>query len=225
MLIRQRGQIICLLIFILLSNLFLVPLILQGTPFASEVRASSFSGEDVLKGAGVALALIVISQTLFRGREDDARAGREEQQDDWDYDRDDVFEPEEIEDRIELTASDVSKEEIDMLARVVYGESRGEPFEGQVAVAAVVLNRVRSYNFPDEIEEVIFQEGQFIAVEDGQFDLQPGETSYQAVIEALEGEDPSRGAYYFYNPVTARTFWWLRTREKTVQIGNHIFAR
>ena len=221
MLTRQRGRIVCLLILILLTNLFFLPLILTGTQIAPEVRASSFSGEDILKGAGVALALIVISQTLFRGREDDTRAGREDQEED----RDEIFKPEDLEERINLTASDVSKEEIDMMARVVYGEARGEPFEGQIAVAAVVLNRVRSSDFPADIEEVIYQAGQFIVVEDGQFNLQPGEKSYQAVFQALEGEDPSQGAFYFYNPVTAKTFWWLRTREKTVQIGNHIFAR
>ncbi len=221
MLARQRGQVVCLLIFVLLTNLFVFPLFSVSYQLTPEVRASSFSGEDILKGAGVALALIVITQTLFRARDGDSRVEEEYYEEGIDR----ITGTEEMGESIDFAASDVSKQEIDLLARVVHGEARGEPFEGQVAVAAVVLNRVKSGDFPDEIEEVIYQEGQFIVVEDGQFDLYPGEKSYQAVFQALEGEDPSQGAYYFYNPIKARTFWWLRTREKTVQIGNHVFAK
>lgn len=221
MLARQRGQVVCLLIFVLLINLFLFPLFSTSFQLTPEIRASSFSGEDILKGAGVALALIVITQTLFRTRDGDSRVEEEHYEERTDR----ITEAEDREERIDFTASDISKQEVNLLARVVYGEARGEPFEGQVAVAAVVLNRVKSGDFPDKIEEVIYQEGQFIAVEDGQFDLYPGEKSYQAVYQALEGEDPSQGAYYFYNPIKARTLWWLSAREKTVQIGNHIFAK
>ncbi len=207
MLFFRKGQVICLLILILVFNLF-VPFLFEGS-YNSTVHSAGFEGEDILKGAGIAIALIVLSQTLFQGRDD----SREEEA------IDDLPDSEENLARVE------GEDEIKLLARVVHGEARGEPYEGQVAVAAVILNRVASSNFPDTIEEVVYQEGQFIAVEDGQYNLDPGESALQASVEALEGEDPSEGAYYFYNPMTARTFWWLRTIEKTVQIGNHVFAK
>lgn len=111
------------------------------------------------------------------------------------------------------------------LAKAIHAEARGEPFKGQVAVGAVILNRVRSPEFPDTIYSVIYQEGQFSSVKDGQIDLKPDEQSYKAAKDALKGEDPSRNALYFYNPVIAKTLWWLTTREKTVEIGQHVFAK
>ncbi|WP_408956077.1 cell wall hydrolase [Natroniella sp. ANB-PHB2] len=120
---------------------------------------------------------------------------------------------------------DYTSNDLEWLARAVHGEARGEPYEGQVAVAAVILNRVQDDEFPNEIYDVIFQQGQFSAVDDGQINLTPNETSYQAAKEALSGKDPSLGALYFYNPRTARTLWWLTTRETTVQIGDHVFAK
>ncbi|MCK8827947.1 cell wall hydrolase [Natroniella acetigena] len=120
---------------------------------------------------------------------------------------------------------DYTSNDLEWLARAVHGEARGEPYEGQVAVAAVILNRVQDDEFPGDIYDVIYQQGQFSAVDDGQINLTPNETSYQAAKEALNGRDPSLGALYFYNPRTARTLWWLTTRETTVQIGDHVFAK
>lgn len=117
----------------------------------------------------------------------------------------------------------VTEEERDLLARAVYSEARGEPFQGQVAIAAVILNRVEHENFPDEVDEVIFQPAAFTAVQDGQFWLTPDETAYAAVQEALEGRDPSGGATYYYNPATA-TSGWIFTREVITAIGKHLFA-
>lgn len=113
--------------------------------------------------------------------------------------------------------------ELDLLARVVYSEARGEPYEGQVAVAAVVLNRVYSPGFPWTIEGVVFEPWAFTAVNDGQFWLTPNGTAYSAAQDALNGWDPSGGALYYFNPVTATSPWiWTRTVIK--QIGNHLFA-
>ena len=112
---------------------------------------------------------------------------------------------------------------IELMARIVYGESRGEPFEGQVAVAAVVLNRLFSDEFPSTIEGVIYQNLAFTAVADGQYNLTPNAQAYQAVRIALEGYDPTYGATYYWNPATA-TSQWVWSREITLKIGKHVFA-
>lgn len=117
-----------------------------------------------------------------------------------------------------------SSQDIEHLARLVHGEARGEPFEGQVAVAAVVLNRIASGKFGNSINEVIFQPGAFTAVSDGQFYLIPNNTSYQAAQAALRGWDPTDNALYYWNPVTA-TNKWVWSRPIIKQIGKHVFAR
>ncbi|HAQ07297.1 MAG TPA: cell wall hydrolase [Bacillus bacterium] len=113
--------------------------------------------------------------------------------------------------------------EIEMMAHVVYGESRGESYRGQVAVAAVILNRVQSSAFPNTVNNVIFQRNAFTAVNDGQYSLQPDSVAYQAVKDAFHGWDPSNGSVYYYNPELA-TSKWIFTRTVNSQIGNHLFA-
>lgn len=117
----------------------------------------------------------------------------------------------------------VSKKDMELLARAVYSEARGEPFQGQVAIAAVILNRVEHPDFPDTISGVIYQPWAFTAVHDGQFWLTPNGTAYAAVEAALAGEDPSKGAIFYYNPVTA-TNRWIRSRPIITTIGKHVFA-
>lgn len=114
-------------------------------------------------------------------------------------------------------------EDVHIIAKVVYGEARGESFEGQVAVAAVVLNRVESPDFPFTVSEVVFQRNAFTAVHDGQYDLEPNANAYQAVKEAWTGTDPTEGAHYYFNPDIA-TSAWIQTRTVERQIGNHVFA-
>jgi N-acetylmuramoyl-L-alanine amidase len=116
-----------------------------------------------------------------------------------------------------------SESDLKLMANAVYGESRGEPYEGQVAVAAVILNRVKSENFPNTISGVIMQPGAFTAVADGQIYLTPNETAARAVQDAINGWDPSTGAEYYFNPVTA-TSKWIWSREQIKTIGKHIFA-
>ncbi|WP_227937116.1 cell wall hydrolase [Alkalihalobacillus deserti] len=113
--------------------------------------------------------------------------------------------------------------EIEKLARIVHGEARGEPYEGQVAVAAVIKNRLHSSEFPSSIEEVVYQRNAFTAVHDGQYNLPPTSISYKAVRDAWTGSDPSKGATYYYNPQIA-TSEWIFTRTPTFSIGNHLFA-
>lgn len=113
--------------------------------------------------------------------------------------------------------------EIELLARLVSGEARGEPYIGQVAVAAVVLNRVRSDEFPDTVSGVIFQRGAFDAVWDGQFDMAPTASCLRAARDAFSGWDPTGGCLYYYNPATA-TSDWIWTRQVQLTIGRHAFA-
>jgi len=117
-----------------------------------------------------------------------------------------------------------SKEDMQLMANAVYGESRGEPYEGQVAVAAVILNRVDSPNFPNNVHDVIFQPGAFTAVADGQIYLTPNETALRAVHDAINGWDPTDGCEYYFNPKTA-TSQWIGSRPQYKTIGQHIFCR
>lgn len=116
-----------------------------------------------------------------------------------------------------------TSEEIELLARAVYSEARGEPYAGQVAVAAVILNRVNNSEFPNTIKGVIYQPWAFTALHDGQFWLTPDATAYKAAREALNGYDPSQNALFYWNPVTA-TNKWVWTRPIHLKIGTHVFA-
>ena len=120
--------------------------------------------------------------------------------------------------RLGLTDNDLK-----IMANAVYGEARGEPYEGQVAVAAVILNRLKSQSFPNTIYGVIFQPLAFTAVADGQIWLTPNEKAREAVEDAINGWDPTGGCVYYFNPETATSKWiWTRTQIKT--IGKHIFC-
>jgi len=121
------------------------------------------------------------------------------------------------------TGKDILREDLELLARVIHAEARGESFEGQVAVGAVVLNRVQHPDFPKSIKDVVYQPGQFTAVEDRQIELKPNDKAYQAAQAALEGQDPSNGAIYYYNPKIA-TDPWIKTRNIIRSIGNHKFC-
>ena len=113
--------------------------------------------------------------------------------------------------------------DLNLLSRLVYGEARGEEYIGQVAVAAVVLNRVDSPNFPNTVAGVLYQNGAFDVVSDGQINLSPNKTAISAAQDALNGWDPSNGALYYYNPATA-TSSWIWSRKVTLTIGRHRFC-
>lgn len=116
-----------------------------------------------------------------------------------------------------------SQNDIKLMANAVHGEARGEPYEGQVAVAAVILNRVKSSTFPNSVSGVIFEPRAFTAVADGQIWLTPNETAERAVLDAINGWDPSSNATYYFNPDTA-TSPWIWTRPQIKRIGKHIFC-
>ena len=116
-----------------------------------------------------------------------------------------------------------SSSDVALLARLIYAEARGETYKGQVAVGAVVLNRVKSSSFPNTIAGVIYQPYAFTCVQDGQINYTPNQTAYNAARDAMNGWDPSYGCLYYYNPKVA-TSGWIFSRPTVVTIGNHVFA-
>lgn len=120
-------------------------------------------------------------------------------------------------------SSNISNKDLYLLSCCIYGEARGESYTGKVAVAAVVLNRVRSSKFPNTISGVIYQAGAFTCVADGQINIGTNDECTRAAQDALNGWDPSCGALYYYNPVTA-TSSWIRNRPILVTIGRHVFC-
>ena len=122
------------------------------------------------------------------------------------------------------TNSSFSSADITLLAKCIYAEARGEPYTGQVAVAAVVLNRVKSASFPNTISGVIYQPYAFTSVDDGQINLTPNQSAYNAAKDAMNGWDPTYGCLYYYNPATA-TSKWIWSRQIVVKIGKHNFAK
>ena len=116
-----------------------------------------------------------------------------------------------------------SSSDVALLARLIYAEARGETYKGQVAVGAVVLNRVKSPSFPNTIAGVIYQPYAFTCVQDGQINYTPNSTAYSAARDAMNGWDPSYGCLYYYNPRVA-TSSWIYSRPTVVTIGNHVFA-
>lgn len=124
---------------------------------------------------------------------------------------------------VNVSNSSFSAKDIQLMANAVHGEARGEPYEGKVAVAAVIINRTKSPSWPNTPAGVIFEPGAFTAVADGQIWLTPDSESKRAVQDAISGWDPSDGAVYYFNPDTA-TSAWIWTRPQIKKIGDHIFC-
>lgn len=122
------------------------------------------------------------------------------------------------------TTHGLSHADLALMSRAVFGEARGEPFRGQVAIAAVILNRLRDPRFPHSVSGIVYQPGAFTAVRDGQMSLSPNAQALQAVMEAIQGADPANGAVYYYNPATA-TSRWIWSRPKIITIGHHVFCK
>lgn len=120
--------------------------------------------------------------------------------------------------------SNSNSNNVTLMAKLIYGEARGEPYTGQVAVGAVIMNRVKSSSFPNTIAGVIYQKGAFDAVSDGQINYTPDSTAKKAAQDAINGWDPSYGAIYYFNPATA-TNKWIWSRPLTVVIGKHRFCK
>ena len=129
-------------------------------------------------------------------------------------------------DKNKKATTNSNKGDVELLAKLINAEARGESYKGQVAVGAVVLNRVKSSKFPNTISGVIYQKGQFSCIADGQINkaIKKDSTVRKAAEEAMNGVDPTGGALYFYNPNTAKSDW-LFTRKTAITIGRHRFAK
>ncbi len=121
------------------------------------------------------------------------------------------------------TPSGYTSSDLYLLAKAIYAEGRGESYTGQVAIGAVIINRVKSASFPNSISGVIYQSGAFTAVTDGQINLEPNQTAYNAARDAMNGWDPTYGCLYYYNPAVATSSWIFGRKTVTV-IGKHVFA-
>ncbi|MDP3044133.1 MAG: cell wall hydrolase, partial [Bacillota bacterium] len=133
-----------------------------------------------------------------------------------------------VPDQLSLRRGNVTPDDLELLARVIHAEARGECIVGQVAVGAVILNRLASPDFPSRLEEIIYQRTQnnvyqFSPVGDGTINLVPDDRAFEAARMALMGQDPTNGALFFYNPVKAQDTW-IRTLPVVTEIGNHVFA-
>lgn len=121
------------------------------------------------------------------------------------------------------SSSNYTSSDLYLMAKAIYAEGRGESYTGQVAIGAVIMNRVRSSSFPNTIAGVIYQKGAFTAVADGQINLEPNQTAYDAARDAMNGWDPTYGCLYYYNPAVATSAWIFNRKTVTV-IGKHVFA-
>lgn len=121
------------------------------------------------------------------------------------------------------SSSSYTSSDLYLMAKAIYAEGRGESYTGQVAIGAVIVNRVKSPSFPNSIAGVIYQKGAFTAVSDGQINLEPNQTAYDAARDALNGWDPTYGCLYYYNPAVA-TSAWIFNRQTVTVIGKHVFA-
>ncbi|MGM0601694.1 MAG: cell wall hydrolase [Bacillota bacterium] len=164
---------------------------------SSTAAAASIEEEDVFTGIGLMLLLLI-----FADNDDSGPSNLNN-----------------------MTVDRFSSEDINILAKAIHAEARGESYQGKVAVGAVIINRVYHPSFPNTIKKVIYQSGQFTSVENGQINLSPNSDSYKAAYEAAEGNDPSRGSLYFYNPDKSRNPDFFAKREKIVRIGNHVFLK
>lgn len=118
----------------------------------------------------------------------------------------------------------ITEDDIYLMAQIVYAESRSEPYEGKVAVASVILNRLKNPKFPKSVEHVVKQKGAFSCVKNGSIEVIPDKISYDAVLDALKGKDPTNKAEFFYNPKIAKSPWMKKIGKKNITpIGNHVF--
>ena len=121
------------------------------------------------------------------------------------------------------SSSNYTSSDLYLMAKAIYAEGRGESYTGQVAIGAVIMNRVRSSKFPNTVAGVIYQKGAFTAVSDGQINLEPNQSAYNAAKDAMNGWDPTYGCLYYYNPAVATSAWIFNRKTVTV-IGKHVFA-
>lgn len=120
----------------------------------------------------------------------------------------------------------LSKDDISLMAQIVYAESKGEPYDGKVGVASVILNRVMDPTFPNSVSDVVYQPRAFSCVVNGRISVTPTQECYDAVYDAISGVDPTNDALFFYNPSIATCSWMHNVqKENSKEIGNHLFFK
>ena len=195
------------ILLIILIALMVNSIIFTNPVFVPKAGAVDLNGDQLLTGLGIAFVLYV----LFESTDNDNLVGEEIKTPDF-----------EDEQNYDISINSIN---VDLLARAIYAEARGESFEGQVAVGAVIVNRMESPKFPNTIEKVLYQPNQFKCVENGRINQTPNQNDYKAARQAIEGEDPSQGALFFFNPETSEDPAAFDRYTVTVRIGNHIFAK
>ncbi len=202
LLIKSTSILLVILIALMVNSI-----IFTDPVFVPKANAVDLNGDQLLTGLGIAFVLYV----LFESTDNDNLGGEEIKTPDF-----------EDEQNYDISINSIN---LDLLARAIYAEARGESFEGQVAVGAVIVNRMESPKFPNTIEKVLYQPNQFKCVENGRINQTPNQNAYKAARRAIEGEDPSQGALFFFNPETSEDPAAFDRYTVTVRIGNHIFAK
>jgi len=202
-LIKSTSILLIILLAIMINSV-----IFTNPVLSPKTEAAGLEKNDIITGLGIAFVLYM----LFETTDNDNLVGSEVDTSDINNNNRDYD--------IEINSINV-----ELLAKVIHAEARGESFEGQVAVGAVIVNRMESPEFPNTIEGVLYQSNQFKSVSNGQINLTPNQSAYRAARRAINGEDPSQGALFFYNPDKSENPEAFDRYEVTVRIGNHIFAK
>src|SRR6056297_2411981 len=194
-----------LLIFLLL--VMINSIVFTNPVFTKKVSAAGLENNDILTGLGIASILYILFESMDNDKLVEPEINRDEFQNDQ---------------NIEITIDSIN---VDLLARAIYAEARGESFEGQIAVGAVIINRMESPKFPNTIEGDLYQPKQFKCVENDKINQTPNQNAYKAARRAIDGEDPSQGALFFFNPKTSEDPAAFDRYTVKVTIVNHIFAK
>lgn len=200
-----------LLIFLLLivfnSIIFQNPKL---TPISS---AATLNNNDIITGLGIAFILYLFFESI--DKDNDTLNQQKEEPPDLKVEN-------KTEPKYDIKINSIN---IDLLAKAIYAEARGESLTGQIAVGAVIINRLNSPDFPNTVYDVLYQPGQFTCVENGHIDKTPNQTAYTAAQRAINGEDPSNGALFFYNPEKSIDPHAFDEYVITAVIGDHVFAK
>jgi N-acetylmuramoyl-L-alanine amidase len=202
-LLIKSTSILLIILIALMAN----SIIFSNPTFVPKAGAAELNDNQLLTGLGIAFVLYI----LFESTDNDNLVEDEIKKPDFDSKQ-----------NIDINIDSIN---VDLLARAIYAEARGESFEGQVAVGAVIVNRMESPKFPNTIESVPYQPNQFKCVENGAINQVPNQNAYKAARRAINGEDPSQGALFFFNPEKSENPAAFDRYTVTVRIGNHIFAK
>lgn len=202
-LLIKSTSILLIILIALMAN----SIIFSNPVFVPKAGAAALNDNQLLTGLGIAFVLYI----LFESTDNDNLVQDEIKKPDFDSEQ-----------NIDINIDSIN---VDLLARAIYAEARGESFEGQIAVGAVIVNRMESPKFPNTIESVLYQPNQFKCVENGAINQVPNQNAYKAARRAINGEDPSQGALFFFNPEKSENPAAFDRYTVTVRIGNHIFAK